>query len=221
MKKIIFSLLLMSSLTYSQTEKSVGDFTKVTAFDKIDVQLIASTENKVVLNGPNAQEVELINKNGELKIRMPFTKFLSGDGISATVYYKKIDALEANEGSRIASNEPITTLQFSIICKEGASIKLTNLETSRLHIKATSGALVTVSGNVQNQDVTISSGAIYSGEQCFSEQTIVVVTSGGEATIHAKKIVDATTKAGGKITIHGKPNQITEKKIAGGIIEQF
>jgi hypothetical protein len=38
------SIFLISN---AQTEKKVGDFTKVSSFDKIDVQLIPSNENKV------------------------------------------------------------------------------------------------------------------------------------------------------------------------------
>jgi hypothetical protein len=86
MKKIVYSLLLISSIAFSQTEKKVGDFNKVTSFDKIDIILIPSSENKVVLNGSASEQVELVNKNGELKIRMPLTKLLKGDNISATVY---------------------------------------------------------------------------------------------------------------------------------------
>ena len=37
MKKLIYSLLFISVLGFSQTEKQVGAFSKVTAFDKIDV----------------------------------------------------------------------------------------------------------------------------------------------------------------------------------------
>ena len=99
MKKIVYSLLLISSIAFAQTgtsdselakQKNVGDFTKVTAFDKIDVNLVASSENKVVLTGANSQEVEIVNKNGELKIRMPLSKMLKGDDISVTLYYKNI-----------------------------------------------------------------------------------------------------------------------------------
>ena len=99
MKKILYSLLLISSIALAQTKKNVGDFNKVTSFDQIDVVLIPSSENKVILNGSGSDQVELVNKNGELKIRMPLTKILSGDNVSATVYYKKIDAVEANVGS--------------------------------------------------------------------------------------------------------------------------
>ena len=91
MKKIIYSLLLICSITFAQTERFVGDFNKITSFDKIDVVLISGTENKVILKGTNSAEVELINNNGELKIRMPLTKILSGEDVSATVYYKKLN----------------------------------------------------------------------------------------------------------------------------------
>jgi len=122
MKNTFLTFIACSIFSFgvAQTEKNVGDFTKVSSFDKIDVQLIASNENKVVLHGKEANQVELVNKNGELKIRMPLTKMLSGDNISATIYYKKLDAVEANEGSRIASKDEISAINFNIMCKEGS-----------------------------------------------------------------------------------------------------
>lgn len=220
MKKIVYSLLLISSIALAQTKKNVGDFTKVTAFDKIDVNLVVSTENKVVLTGVNSQEVELVNKNGELKIRMPFTKMLSGETISATVYYTKLEAVEANEGSRIASKDAITAVNFDIICKEGSEIKLINLQADRLQVRVSQGSIVTVLGDVKNQDILSNSGGKYDGQDCKTEQTIVTVNAGGIAHVYATNLVEAKTRAGGEIIIYGKPKQINEKKIAGGTIEQ-
>ena len=219
MKKIAFILALCGSMAFAQTEKKVGDFDKVTSFDKIDVMLIASTENKVVLNGSNSQEVELVNKNGELKIRMPFTKILQGDAISVTVYFKKIDAVEANEGSRIATSDEIKAINFDIICKEGSEVKIPNLQASRLQVKVSQGSIVTVKGTVRNQDILSNSGGKYDGQDCTTEQTFVTVNAGGIAHVYATELVDAKTRAGGEIKIYGKPKQINEKKIAGGTIE--
>ena len=105
MRTVLLFISLFISKIISAQEKNVGDFYKVTVFDQIDVTLIQSTENKVILNGPSSDEVELINKNGELKIRLPLAKMLSGDDISAVVYYSKLTAVEANEGSRISSED--------------------------------------------------------------------------------------------------------------------
>lgn len=220
MKKIVYSLLLISSIAFAQTEKNVGDFTKVTAFDKIDVTLIPSTENKVKLIGKNYNEVELVNKNGELKIRMPLTKMLSGETISATVYYTKLEAVEANEGSRIGAKDAISALNFDIICKEGSEIKLTNLQADRLQVRVSQGSIVTVIGTVKNQDILSNSGGKYDGQDCKTQQTVVTVNAGGMANVYVTDLVDAKTRAGGDITIYGKPKQIKEKKIAGGTIEQ-
>ena len=220
MKKIIYSLILFSSITFAQTQRFVGDFNKVTSFDKIDVLLLSGTENKVILNGTNSEEVELINNNGELKIRMSLTKTLSGDNVSATVYYKKLNALEANEGSIISCETEIKAIGFDIITKEGAEIVLNNLIADKLKVRCGAGSIVTIKGMVKNQDIIANSGAKYDGQDCITQQTTVTVNAGGIANINASDLADAKTRAGGTITIYGNPKQINQKSVAGGKIIQ-
>ena len=220
MKKIIYSLLLISSITFAQSERFIGDFNKVTSFDKIDVVLISGAENKVILKGANSEEVELINNKGELKLRLPFDKILAGDDVSATVYYKKLNALEANEGSRISCDTEINAIGFDIITKEGAEIVLNNLVADKLKVRCGAGSIITVKGTVKNQDVLANSGAKYDGQDCITQQTSVTVNAGGIANVNATDIVDAKTRAGGTITIYGNPKQTNQKKVAGGKIIQ-
>jgi len=220
MKKVILvALVFISHFGFSQktVTKSVGDFNKVTSFDQIDVTLISSNENKVILNGEGANDVELVNKNGELKIRMPLTKILKGDAVSATVYYKKIDAVEANEGSRIASETTFEALNFDIIAKEGSEIKL-KLNVDRVSVKSSSGSKIYLEGKAKNQDVIVNSGSILEAKKLITSQTVVTANAGGEANVFATDFVDAKVRAGGDITIFGKPKQINKKVIAGGTI---
>ena len=178
-----------------------------------------SSENKVLLNGSGSKEVELVNKNGELKIRLPLTRLLSGDNISATVFYKNIDAVEANEGSRISSEATFKTTAFDIIAKEGSEIRI-KLSVDRLTVKVTNGSKVQLEGKATNQDVLINSGGIYEAEKLITSQTIITANAGGEATVYATDFVDAKVRAGGDITIYGKPKQINQKIVAGGRIEE-
>ena len=219
MNKLVYSILFITSIAFAQTEKIVGDFNKVTSFDQIDVILIPSSENKVLLNGSGSNEVELVNKNGELKIRLPLTRLLSGDNISATVYYKKLDAVEANEGSRISSEATFNSTAFDIIAKEGSEINI-KLSTERLTVKVSNGSKIKLEGKATNQDVLINSGGIYEAEKLITNQTIITTNAGGEATIYATDFVDAKVRAGGDITIYGKPKQINQKIVAGGRIEE-
>ncbi len=219
MKKIVFSLVLLSSVAFGQVEKNMGDFTKITAFDRIDVFLIPGNENKVLLDGSGADEVQLVNKNGELKIRMPLTKMLDGDNISATVYYKNINAVEANEGSRIACGDKIKATTFDIIAKEGSEVKLI-LDVAKLTVRTANGSKITLEGKAKNQDVVVNSGGIYEAEKLITEQTTIAGNAGGEADVFATELVDAKVRAGGNITIYGKPKQINQKVIAGGTIKE-
>lgn len=219
MKNIVASILLIGAAAFGQVEKKVGDFNKVTSFDRIDVLLIASNENKVVLEGKEANEVELVNKNGELKIRMPLTKLLDGDNISVTVYFKSIEAVEANEGSRISCSDVIKATAFNIIAKEGSEVKLT-LDVSKLNARVANGSKIILGGKAQNQEVLVNSGGIYQAEKLKTLQTTITGNAGGEAEVFATDLVEAKVRAGGDILIYGKPKQINQKVIAGGSISE-
>jgi len=219
MKKIVFGLLAFSTMAFGQIEKKPGDFHKVTSFDRIDVMLVPGNENIVQIDGNKADDVELVNKNGELKIRLPMLKMLDGDNISVTVYYTDIDAVEANEGSRIACGDNITGTSFDIIAKEGSEVKLI-LNVDKLNVKTANGSTVTVDGSAKVQDVLINSGGIYEAEKLETEQTVIACNAGGEAHVFATDLVDAKVRAGGNITIHGKPKQINQKVVAGGNIRE-
>lgn len=217
MKIIVFSLLAISSMAFGQIEKKPGDFHKVTSFDRIDVILIPANENIVQLDGKNAEDVELVNKNGELKIRMPLTKLLDGENISVTIYYKDLDAVEANEGSRISCGHTIEGNSFDIIAKEGSEVKLI-LNVEKLNVKAKNGSIVTLDGNALTQEIVVNSGGRYLASGLKTNKTSITVTAGGEAHVFATNIVDAKVRAGGNITINGEPKQINKDIVAGGTI---
>lgn len=219
MKKIVFSLLLVCSMAFGQIEKKPGDFNKVTAFDRIDVLLVPANENIVQIDGNSADQVELVNKNGELKIRMPLLRLLDGEHISVTVYYKKIDAVEANEGSRIACGDNIDVTAFEIIAKEGSEVKLI-LDVEKLNVRTANGSTVTLSGKAKVQDVLVNSGGIYEAENLTTQQTTIACNAGGNAHVFATDLVEAKVRAGGNIMVYGKPKQINQKVVAGGNITE-
>jgi hypothetical protein len=220
MKKIvIIAAVLLAQVGFSQVTKNVGDFDKVTGFDKIEIKLVAANENKVELKGKFEAEAEVINNNGELKIRLPLGKFLDGDDLLATVYFKKIDAIEANEGSFISSDTDLKALDFKLIAKEGSKIEAT-INAKKITVISSSGAVINLSGKTQNLDVVTNSGGKFEGKNCISSQVAVSVNAGGYADVYATDLVDAKTRAGGTITIYGKPKQINQKTVLGGTIKE-
>ena len=81
MKKIITILLVVITTTLfaqSSIVKQIGEFTEVKVFDLINVTMIKSDKNEVVIDGSNKRNVQVINKNGKLKIISFFAKKARG-----------------------------------------------------------------------------------------------------------------------------------------------
>lgn len=217
MKKFILALLLVSGSIFAQETRNLGDFSTVKVFDQIQVLMIKSNENKIVISGHDSQDVEVVNKNGEVKIRMKLSKLLQGDDISVTLYFKNVDQIEASEGAYVSSSDTFKGIAFELNVKEGAEVKL-NLDVQKLKSKIKSGGIVNITGNADNHDVSINSGGILNSRDLTTQQTAVNITAGGEADVYATEFVDAKTTAGGDIDIYGNPKQVNQKNNVGGNI---
>lgn len=218
MKKVlIIAFVLVMQFTTAQVNRNLGDFDEVKVFDKITVKLIAANENKMVISGSRADEVEAVNKNGELKIRMPFPKLLSGDDIVVKLYFKNLESIAVSEGSFVSSEADFKQTNLDLNAKSGGEIKL-DLDVDKVNVKAYAGGIVSISGKATNQNVTITSGGILKAKNLHTSQTSISVSAGGQSEIHANTLVDAKVKAGGSIFIYGKPKQINKEVFIGGTI---
>ena len=215
--------LLATSFAFAQEKitKQVGEFTSIKSFDKISVQLVKSTENKVELSGAESENVELVNDNGELKVKLTTKRILKGEDVVAKVYHtKEIYDITATEGSYISSEDIFKTIDLKLSAKEGAEIKL-KVDVKKLNGTLTTGGKITVEGTAQNQDYVVNAGSILKAQTLNSEQCSVTSNAGGEANVTATELVDAKVRAGGIITIYGTPRVVNEKKVMGGKINKM
>lgn len=209
-------LLGIFSISFSQVKLEVGEFNKLETFDKLNVKLVKSDSQYIEVTGPKAENVEFVNKNKVLKVRMNTKEFLQGETTQVTVYYKDLQSISANEGSFVTSDEKIDRNDFLINAKEGSFVAL-DLEVENLEIKTHTGANIEVSGNAEKQSIVSNSGGKYNGETLISSSTEVTVNAGGEAKVHALNHVEAKTRAGGNIHVYGGA-KVSQKTIVGGSV---
>ena len=214
---MILAVVFLSQLTNAQATRNLGDFDEVKVFDKINVKLIESSENKIVVTGARADEVETVNKNGELKIRMPFPQLLSGEDIMVKLYFKNLESIAVSEGSYVSSEKDFEQTSLDLNAKSGGEINL-DIDVDKVIVKANAGGIVSLSGKAKNQDVLITSGGILNAKDLETSQTTISVAAGGKSEINAHILVDAKVRAGGSIFIYGKPKQINKEVFIGGTI---
>ena len=218
MKKLaLIIIVLVSTFSRAQVTRNVGDFTKISVFDKMQVELIQSDENKIVLDGVNAAEVEVVNKNGTVKLRLPLVKFLSGQQIEAKIYYTSLNSIMAAEGSKVTANSQVKAEGLTIETKEGSQIQL-ELDVEKLIIKAYTGSELDLTGITHDLDALINTGADLKAKELTVQHALVNVNTGGIASVTAKEYMSVKVVAGGSVFVYGNPTKLTQSVTAGGSI---
>ena len=223
MKTILaITLLVVTSVLTAQNpkEKGVGDFTEVKVFDLIEVNLIKSDVDKVEITGDDIEDVEVINKDGKLKIRMKLDKTFNGERTFVAVYYTKLNIIDGNEGAFISSNELITQDYIELRAQEGARLKI-GLDVDTVDIRAVTGGTIETRGKAKSQDITLNTGGIYEGRSFETQNTSVNIKAAGEADVHASKLVNAKVLAGGEVFIYGNPENVNKNTTFGGRVKRM
>lgn len=219
--KHLFTLaaLLISFFSFSQNpiETVVSNFNTIKTFDLVTVNLVKSNENKIIISGEDAQYVEYVQKNNILKIRMQTDKIFDGTETFVHVYYKELKTIDANEGSIILSNELIEQDRLEIKVQEGATVKA-GLAVKNLDLRAVTGGIINLSGQVEDQIVVVNTGGIVENAKLKSDYTKVKVQAGGDVEVYATQTVDINVRAGGDVTVYGNPANVDKKTLFGGTI---
>ncbi|WP_405574589.1 head GIN domain-containing protein [Winogradskyella sp. Asnod2-B02-A] len=216
---ILFTLGLVVNAQES-IDKTVGEFSTVKVYDLIHVKMIESDENKVVITGKNKKNVEVVNKNGKLKIRMNLKESYDGNDTVVMLYYTKVDKIDTNEGAKVTVNQSIKQYEIDLSAQEGSEINAI-LNTTYANFKAVTGGIINVSGNSKNQDISIFTGGSFNGKDFITEKTDVKINAAGEAYIHATESANIKIKAGGNVYVYGKPKQVDESTVLGGRIKHM
>jgi len=219
MKNIFLTAITLfgTSLAFGQIEKNVGDFNSLKVYDRIPVELIESNKNLVEISGELENEVEVVNKNGDLKLKMNALNLLQGSKVAIKVYYKNLYDIQASQGSKIFSDDKIDTSILKLASNEGSSIKL-DIKSKKVDAKINSGAELILNGDVESLTVNANSGGKFYGKTLDAETASLTTNGGGIIEAFVSDAVDAKTRAGGTIDIYGSPKQKSQKNVLGGII---
>jgi len=223
MKNLTTLIALICTLTLTaqnSIEKTIGEFTELKVYDLIEVELIKSNENKVIISGKNTSDVLVNNKNGKLKIKMNLEQIFDGSETKVTLYYTNVDVLDVNEGAKIYSKDVIKQFELDLRAQEGGKINAL-CEVSYLNVKAVSGGIVEVKGTAKNQNISLLTGGVFKGEKSESEKSDVSINAAGEAYINATKLVDIKIRAGGDVFIYGNPETVNESRVFGGRVKRM
>ncbi|TWO34042.1 DUF2807 domain-containing protein [Seonamhaeicola sediminis] len=218
----IITVFLFTSIVFSQNkiEKEIGEFSELKVYDLINVELIESKQNKVIITGINTENVLINNKNGTLKIKMNLKEIFDGNETQVKLYYSKVDVIDVNEGATVTSEDKIKQFEIDLKAQEGGKIDV-KIDVTYANIKSVTGGVITLTGKAKSQDISLLTGGKYKGAELKTDKTEVAVRAAGEAHVNAKDLVDIKIRAGGDVFVYGNPKTVNEDRVFGGRVKRM
>lgn len=212
-------ICLLSFFVFAQEkEVSIGEFNELKVKDGIQITLIPSDTNKIIVSGKHIDDVVIINRGKKLKIRMNTKRIFSGFNTTVELFYSDpIQKIEARSGSFVSSKKVLLQPLLEVEVKEGAELDVV-LDVEKIDATVSTGGLLNLKGAATNQELKIGTGATVQAKELLTEQTSVSINAGGNAYINANKVVQATVRAGGIVRVFGKPIQLNKTVFLGGSV---
>ena len=223
MKKLFVSLAVLFSAAVvgqSPIKKDLGEFNELKAYDLINVELIKSSKNRIEISGDNMHDVEIVNKNGLLKIKMDIDEIFDGNKTYVKLYHSGLDIIDANEGAYISSDDKFKQYELTLRAQEGGQINV-QCKVTEAEIKAVTGGIIQLTGSADHQDINVNTGGSFKGKEFKTERTHVSIRVGGEADVNASQLVDVKIRVGGDVYIYGDPETVNESRALGGRIKRM
>ena len=199
----------------------ISPFSGIKVFSGIQIKLIPSTENKLILSGENFETVVTTLKKDVLRIKQSLDQIFNPKNIYIEIYFSQpLDLIHTYQGSIVETKAVLKTTSIELKAHEGSSIEV-NLECEKIKSSVNSGATLNIEGSTVNHELKILGGGICESETLLTKQTTVKVTAGGVAYIHASDLLEATVNVGGTVRIHGRPTKLIKTKRIGGTITEM
>ena len=217
MKKLWFVFFLFSASVFSQ-QKTVGEFTKLIIKDGLHVTMIPGDNNAISITSENEKGVTVTNKDGSLKISMkPFQTLKGIDANIELFFTSDIKKIDVSRGAYLSVLDTLQTEEIHIYSRKGAEIEL-RLFAQKANYTANTGGKIIVMGEVEQQQIRISSGGFVDAQRTLSKESTAQITFGGSCEVQATSLFELTTRFGGIGRVHGDPLKTVHNKTLGGSI---
>tara|TARA_S200000501_G_scaffold363865_1_gene395303 strand:+ start:3518 stop:4198 length:681 start_codon:yes stop_codon:yes gene_type:complete len=219
---IVFIWFIVFSFQGTAQEKRiviVSPFSALKIFSGLEVQLIPSKDNKVIVYGDYQQSVIVQQKGSTLKIKQSITSLITQEFSFVEIYFSQpTNHITASQRSKIIAKQPLEQEEITLKVREGSKVVL-EIDSRRIKSNVATGGRLTLEGTTKTLDLKINSGGSCEAEKLKAESVITHVVAGGVAYVNAKDQLDARVTGGGIVRVFSKPRkQITQTTLGGKII---
>ena len=199
-------------------QKTIGEFTELIIKDGLHVTLISGDKNAISITSKNKKGVTVTNKDGRLKISMKPFQTLKGIDANIELFFTgDISKIDVSRGAFLSVLDTLQTKELHIRSRKGAEIEL-SLFAKKVNYTTNTGGKIIVAGEVEQQQIRISSGGMVDAQRTLSKESTAQITFGGSCEVQSTSLFDLTTRFGGVARVYGNPLKTVHNKTLGGSI---
>jgi hypothetical protein len=197
------------------------DFNAVKASRGLDVILVDSSDKKVIVEAnKNLHDHIEVYVDGSTLYVTSDENIYYADEKNVFVSYDKINKVHVNSGASISSEKAVVQKNLDLSATSGADIKL-KVKAETITTSVTSGAMMDLTGKVNNHKANATSGADIRAEDLLSLISEAKATSGASIKIHAKNEFTGKATSGADVVYYGKPEKVSETDNSGGNVRGY
>ena len=201
-----------------ERQLNIKDFINLKVYSGIEVKLIPSDANKLLISGEDRKDIVAKIKGQTLKIRHSLEHIFNPTFTYVEVYHTGLlEEISLYQGANLKTDSIYRQTSISLKVQEGSSMNF-KFEGEKLASRVSTGGKLFLSGKSTAHRLSVNSGGACEAELFQTEQTMVNVTAGGMAYVYAIKLLESKVTAGGIIRIYGNPMKVVTKKAIGGQI---
>ena len=220
LRAIVLLLLLgFAVASNAQETRKLDHFDAVSVTGDISVTLVKGDSPSALIetDGIDADEITLYVKGKTLKIQLIEGLFKDFDRVEITLTYNHLRAIRSSAGASVRTSGPITGDELNLRASSGGQL-FAEVDVNAIEASASEGGVLTVSGQTEDQEVTVSTGGMYEGLELQCMRTYVKSNTGGMAEVVAHKRLDVSANTGASIDYGGEPEiKNVRSLISGGI----
>jgi len=213
---------LAPAFAQSAQVRAVPTFHAINVGTGIELDLTAGRGQRVEVSAATTEyrdRIETTVSDGVLTLRYQnpddrFSRDRTNKHLRVAVTADELTALSAHSGSEVRTVGDFDAAEFKLDISSGASVK-TDLATTSLTVRQSSGSTADVRGHATSLDVRSSSGASFDAQDLQTDRCRAEASSGSSITVAVKDDLVAQASSGGSISYRGNP-QLTKHTSSGG-----
>ena len=222
---MLLSLGLADGLMAQNTVKrTIAPFTKISVYGDIVVYLDKGKTESIEIEIPDEvapNKITTVVENGELKIKSTAGLLSNKKKIKATVVFKELNTISSGgSGEVVLPDSVLKTDKLILNAYTGGTIDLT-VDVKTIIAEVSEKAVILLEGFTTSEDITASTGGVYSAYDLEAEDAKVKALTNGIAKVNISMSLEASANTGGWVGYLGDPKYKFFTPKLGGKVQQI